>query len=81
MVAKSRSARPPKTPLTDVRTYRMSLGENQATFWARFGVTQSGGSRYESGRDLPTPVAILLLAYADGVVDDEALKRLLKRCK
>lgn len=43
---------------------RMQL--NQSQFWRRFGTTQSGGSRYESGRKPPGPVRILLaLAMAD----------------
>ena len=29
-------------------------------FWKRVGVTQSGGSRYESGRNIPRPVQLLL---------------------
>ena len=44
---------------------RSKLGMNQADFWSRISVTQSGGSRYESGRNLPKPVRLLLhLAYA-----------------
>lgn len=65
-------------PLVDLRTYRVSLNENQTEFWSRFGVTQSGGSRYESGRELPAPVAILVLAFADGLLDEAALARLRK---
>ena len=44
---------------------RRELGLNQSVFWSRIKVTQSGGSRYESGRKLPQPVQLLLhLAYA-----------------
>lgn len=44
---------------------RKKLGYNQSDFWSRIKVTQSGGSRYESGRKLPRPVQLLLhLAYA-----------------
>ena len=39
---------------------RKSLGLNQADFWGRLAVTQSGGSRYENGRSMPAPVRILL---------------------
>ena len=35
---------------------------NQTEFWRRVGVSQSGGSRYESGRNIPRPVQILLAA-------------------
>lgn len=49
----------------DAREFRLKSGKNQSVFWSRISVTQSGGSRYESGRDLPAPVRQLLhLAYA-----------------
>ena len=32
---------------------RKKLSLNQSDFWTPFGVTQSGGSRYESGRNIP----------------------------
>ncbi|MBV5350538.1 XRE family transcriptional regulator [bacterium] len=44
---------------------RKKLGLNQTEFWSRISTTQSGGSRYETGRKLPGPVQLLLhLAYA-----------------
>lgn len=55
---------------------RQKLGMNQTDFWSRVSVTQSGGSRYESGRNMPRPVqALLLIAYgtkkqADAVVSE-----------
>jgi transcriptional regulator with XRE-family HTH domain len=42
------------------RAIRQRLGLNQQEFWGRIGVTQSGGSRYESGRSMPKPVKELL---------------------
>ena len=42
------------------REIRRKLGLNQEEFWTKIGVTQSGGSRYESGRDMPKPVVELL---------------------
>ncbi|WP_332460887.1 helix-turn-helix domain-containing protein [Thauera sinica] len=49
----------------DVREARRRLGMNQVAFWGVLGVTQSAGSRYESGRNIPKPVQILLhVAYA-----------------
>jgi transcriptional regulator with XRE-family HTH domain len=57
-----------------LKEYRRKHNLNQSEFWSRVGVTQSGGSRYESGRNIPRPVQILLqLAYgtpkqADDVV-------------
>ena len=42
------------------RVIRKQLGMNQQEFWSQIGVTQSGGSRYESGRNMPKPVQELL---------------------
>ena len=43
---------------------RKKLNLNQSQFWAPLGVTQSGGSRYESGRNISKPVQTLIrLAY------------------
>ena len=42
------------------RDIRRKLGMNQQEFWGMIGVTQSGGSRYESGRNMPRPVRELL---------------------
>lgn len=54
-------------------------------FWSRIGVTQSGGSRYESGRNMPKPVRELLrLVHIERVDlskvnrDDLAVASLLK---
>ncbi|MGA8054256.1 MAG: helix-turn-helix domain-containing protein [Burkholderiales bacterium] len=44
----------------DPREIRRKLGLNQEEFWTKIGVTQSGGSRYESGRAMPKPVLELL---------------------
>ena len=50
---------------------RNGLGLNQSEFWSRIGVTQSGGSRYETGRKMPKPVAMLFeLVYA--IKNDDA---------
>lgn len=52
----------------NIGALRKSLRMNQKEFWAKVGVTQSGGSRYENGRDMPQPVQILLkLVYVQGV--------------
>ncbi len=58
---------------SDLREYRKSLRETQGCFWARFGVTQSRGSRFEMGAEIPSPVAILLKLYIDGVITDDHL--------
>jgi len=44
----------------DARAVREKAGLNQQEFWTKIGVTQSGGSRYESGRQMPKPVRELL---------------------
>jgi hypothetical protein len=44
----------------DALKLRKRLGLNQAEFWGRVEVTQSGGSRYENGRTMPGPVRKLL---------------------
>ena len=44
----------------EAKALRAKLKLNQSQFWSRISVTQSGGSRYESGRDLPAPVLLLL---------------------
>lgn len=46
--------------ITNPRDIRRKLGMNQQEFWTQIGVTQSGGSRYESGRNMPKPVRELL---------------------
>ena len=52
----------------DVRQIRRRLGMNQQEFWSRLGVTQSGGSRYESGRSMPRAVKQLLrLVHLEGI--------------
>lgn len=48
------------TAKIDAREVRRKLGLNQQQFWSQLGVTQSGGSRYESGRNMPRPVQHLL---------------------
>lgn len=52
-----------KTP-ADIAKRRNKLGLTQADFWAPVGISQSGGSRYESARNFPAPVMLLLqVAY------------------
>ena len=65
----------PSDKVIDVREIRRKLGLNQQEFWARLGVTQSGGSRYESGRSMPRPVRQLVrLVYVENI-DIQKLKR------
>ena len=54
--------------ITNPRDIRRKLRMNQQEFWSRIGVTQSGGSRYESGRKMPKPVRELLrLVHVEGM--------------
>jgi transcriptional regulator with XRE-family HTH domain len=54
--------------ITNPREIRRRLRLNQQEFWSRVGVTQSGGSRYESGRNMPRPVRELLrLVHIEGI--------------
>lgn len=57
------------------REIRRRLGMNQEQFWTQIGVTQSGGSRYESGREMPRPVKELLRLVHVEQVDLSQIKR------
>jgi hypothetical protein len=50
------------------RHLRQRLGLNQQEFWSAVGVTQSGGSRYDTGRSMPKPVRELVrLVHIEGI--------------
>ena len=58
----------PNAKLQQPRNLRQRLGLNQHQFWSAVGVTQSGGSRYESGRGMPRAVSELLrLVHVEGI--------------
>lgn len=59
----------------DAREIRRKLGMNQQQFWSTLGVTQSGGSRYESGRNMPRPVRELLRLVHVEQIDIKTIKR------
>lgn len=59
----------------DPREIRRKLGLNQQQFWSKIGVTQSGGSRYESGRNMPKPVRELLRLVHVEQVDIQRIRR------
>lgn len=59
--------------LTHLRELRQQTTETQSGFWRKYGVKQSGGSRYEQERLLPRPVQILLVLEALGHVTEEQL--------
>ncbi len=58
----------------DLRQFRISKRESQEKFWGRFGVTQSSGSRFETGLAIPAPVSILLKLYVSGKLSDADLQ-------
>lgn len=45
----------------------------QTAFWRQYGVTQSGGSRYENGREMDTPLRTLMILHLSGIITDEQL--------
>lgn len=45
----------------------------QGGFWAQYGVTQSGGSRYETGRDMDIPLRTLMVLHLTGTITDAQL--------
>jgi len=59
----------------NAREIRRKLGLNQQQFWSKLGVTQSGGSRYESGRNMPRPVQQLLRLVHVENIDIAKIKR------
>lgn len=59
----------------DPREIRRKLGLNQQQFWSKIGVTQSGGPRYESGRNMPKPVRELLRLVHVEQIDIQRIKR------
>lgn len=63
-----------RVDLRRIYELRKREGLNQNRFWSRFGVTQSGGSRYESGRQIPLPTSMLLWLRETGAVDDALLE-------
>lgn len=68
--------RPVRTEINSafVQAYRKQAKESQRTFWARFGVTQSRGSRFELGANIPKPVMILLRLYFEARISDDDIR-------
>ena len=61
----------------EIKAFRKKLGVNQGVFWARVAVTQSGGSRFESGRTIPKTIQMLLhMAYAPEIRAQRLVKHL-----
>lgn len=70
------SARPVRTEINSafIQAHRKQVKESQKTFWARFGVTQSRGSRFELGANIPKPVMILLRLYFEALISDDDIR-------
>ena len=66
-------ARTPKLDINTLVADRRKAGINQFDFWTRYGVTQSGGSRYESGRNMPKPLKVLIALHRAGKITDKDL--------
>lgn len=71
-------ARKKKLDFSGIADVRKKEGLNQKDFWVRYGVTQSGGSRYESGRNIPKPLTILIWLHRSGKLTDKDLAQALK---
>lgn len=71
-------ARKQKLDSTTIVADRKKAGINQKDFWTRYGVTQSGGSRYESGRNMPKPLRMLMALHKAGKVTDKDLAEAVK---
>lgn len=63
----------------DVIHYRAKKGLNQTEFWGRVGTTQSGGSRYESGRNIPNATKMLLTIVYGTQKQAEAIVNMLRK--
>lgn len=65
---------------TGVKSLREASGLNQNKFWPPLGVTQSGGSRYESGRTRPKPLKILMqIVFSDKTTSQLIVRSLRKK--
>jgi hypothetical protein len=71
LLAEEHSATEPDgASMIELRQVRVRKRESQEKFWGRFGVTQSSGSRFETGLGIPPPVAILVKLYLNGKLND-----------
>lgn len=68
----ARTTKPKKIEI-DAVALRRRANLNQKEFWTKLGITQSGGSRYESGRNMPRPVR-MLIALSEGHATVEQLR-------
>jgi hypothetical protein len=73
----TKKKKPTNSP--DTKSVRLLRNETQADYWQRFGVTQSGGSRYESGRGIPKPTAMLMEMFNGGLISSEMLAKVRRK--
>jgi len=64
-----------------IESIRRKASMTQHDFRMRFGVTQSGGSRYAHERRIPTPTAIVLWLHDAGRIKGKGLADALKAVK
>ena len=79
MTTKSTTEKPAKKlpTIKNYRELRRKMDIRQSEFWSRIGVTQSGGSRYETTRKVPKPTQTVIdLAYGPAKVALEKLAAL-----
>ncbi|SFI30804.1 DNA-binding transcriptional regulator [Nitrosomonas sp. Nm34] len=62
--------------IENLRELRLKFGLSQKEFWNAVGITQTGGSRYESGRSMPKPVRELVRLIYVEEVDLAKVKRI-----
>lgn len=64
-----------------IRQIRRRAALTQLEYWSRFGVTQSGGSRYETMRAVPQPTAMLIWLHEAGRITEQDLAEARKAIK
>lgn len=63
-----------KVPAIDHLAERKSRNLSQSQYWNPLGVTQSSGSRYEAGNEIPLPVQKLaVVAYSMNIIIPEII--------
>ena len=62
MTTKSTTEKPAKKlpTIKNYRELRRKMDIRQSEFWNRIGITQSGGSRYETTRKVPKPTQTVI---------------------
>lgn len=63
--------------LCNPKQARKTRGATQTEFWSALGVTQSAGSRYETGREMDKPLRALLILQESGILDEADMKQLM----